>query len=131
MKSGVRLDLPLAACPYVIVLVNVPELKANQQESTEQLIHKAQHWLFNRTGDNFNLNKHIIVARRVNWVGRAPKTLKGDCIIINFVNHYMVGDLLSMLPSTQTLYSEIYALPLGFFFFFTNRPLNLKFHSTK
>ncbi|KAJ1198992.1 hypothetical protein NDU88_002830 [Pleurodeles waltl] len=41
----VRLDLPQVAAPYVVVLGNVPPLKAGALEDHEQLNNKVMYWL--------------------------------------------------------------------------------------
>lgn len=79
------------------------------------------------------------MTRRVNWVRFGPKVIRGDCIVINFNNQYLAGDLLRLIPNTPS--SEICALPLGFFcktsrpfqpahpkpntFYYSDRPLSL------
>lgn len=112
--GGTVLDLPPVATPLVAVLVRVPPLKSNCVETTEELIRKVMFWCSGASEGGKRASKHVIMARRVAWVGNGTKTEDGDCIVINFGQKEAAGWLLNGCHSQAM--EGIIVLPLAFFY---------------
>lgn len=110
------LSLPPAACPYVLSLAGVPPLEKKKLESWDELRNRSIVWLAKHKGyRRFNIND-IIMVRGVGWVGPSEKTIEGDCIVINFRQPILVRTILKAKEINSTIPTNIWALPLGFFY---------------
>lgn len=79
-----RLHLPPEATPLTAVLVGVPHLKDNINETTDELIRKIKFWCTRLSDGGAKASSHIIMARQVRWVCHDLKMDNGDCVVVNF-----------------------------------------------
>ena len=114
------LDLPPEAAPYVIILTGVPTLTEHSRESWGDLKNKCMFWLNNKLSEPRDLSHGINMVRRVNWVGRGNKKIKGDCVVVNFKSLEIVEHILNRIGSRKIETDTISVVPLGFFY----RPLD-------
>lgn len=111
------LDLPPAASPYTMVMVGVPPLKGSSVETTETLINKAVHWLNKNAGLSISDHRHVLMARRVAWVGKGMKVFDGDCVVVNLRYPRLAQFLLHTFENSPwDKWSRIGLVPLGFFY---------------
>ena len=113
-----KLHLPPESTPLVAVLVNVPHLYEGKVENYDQLRSKILHWLRDYCDHHLMnvVNRGIIMARRIAWVGNGRKEFEGDCIVINFNCKGIVPILLKTVVDTSHFHSGISLFPLGFFY---------------
>ena len=113
-----HLDLPPAANPFVIVLVNVPALTASERETSKSLINRVSQWMSRRLGSECRLGEGIIMAERVSWLGHRskPPQATNDCVVINFNSSHLAGRALAGLNRFPEEPEGIQVCPLGFFY---------------
>ena len=115
-----NLELPPQATPYVVVMTNVPPLAQGSDESYQQLKNIVLDGVINSSlaGSIVSLNRSIIMVRRVNWIGRRDKSIRGDCIIVHFDSPNIAGRILENQGRFAQLgmWRDNTFLPLGFFY---------------
>lgn len=97
-KEDVLINLPPECCPCVAFLANVPHLQHALSETHYTLKNKEVYWLAKNCGYPVAEASQVLSTRRVSWIGPLHKSLRGDCIIINFSTPGWAGFTLDRAP---------------------------------
>ena len=97
---------------------DLPHLVKPAAENFLQLKNKVIHWLSNQfnTVSLDHLAHSIIMVRRIGWIGKKPRHLVGDCIVVNFNDSILAQHLLFTRNPARDVHAGITLQPLSFFY---------------